>query len=104
GVFSEVKVAFSPDGSKALTFSSRAIKLWKLENGKRLASLKFQEDYGWVTNIAFSPDGTKILIGFSYSTAQLWTITDQKPLFTFSENCIEGNTSVAFSPDGTKIL
>jgi len=78
-------VAFSPDGSRALTGSrDRLIKLWdtavssadqatankRVPSGKELLTLRYH-DQG-VTSVSFAPDGRSVLSASLDGTAVLW--------------------------------
>lgn len=90
-------VAFSPDGSFALSGSEdNKLNLWQVDTGKRLRS--FFHDHP-VYSVAFSPDGHFILSGGWEARLKLWEVDTGKELRRFDKlsNAIY---SVAFSPDG----
>ncbi len=94
-------VAFSPDGTQALSGSDDdTLKLWDLASGKCLRPLEGHSSF--VTSVAFSPDGTQALSG-SWETLKLWDLASGKCLRTF-EGHSKWVSSVAFSPDGTQAL
>ncbi|MBA2306644.1 hypothetical protein H0W26_00740 [Candidatus Dependentiae bacterium] len=72
-------VAYSPDGTMALTGSVDGItRLWDAKTGKQLHVL--EGDTNRVTSVAFSPDGNTILTGSANRIARLWI-------------CVEGSTN-----------
>jgi WD40 repeat protein len=67
------RVAFSPDGKKALSASAdQTVRLWEVKTGKELRRLKGHTDL--VYGVAFSPDGTQALSGSSDKTVRLWDV------------------------------
>jgi serine/threonine protein kinase len=99
---SVVSVAFSPDGTYALSGSAdNTLKLWDLNTGKCLQTMQGHSHI--VSSVAFSPDGAYALSGSWDETLKLWDIKTGKCLQT-----MKGHTSwvvsVAFSPDGAYAL
>ena len=97
-----VAVAFSPDGTKALTGSwDNTARLWDAATGKPLSE-PLRHD-GQIVAVAFSPDGTKVLTGSYDRTARLWDAATGSPL---GEPLRHSGTvnAVGFSPDGTKVV
>ncbi|MDJ0617332.1 MAG: TIR domain-containing protein, partial [Calothrix sp. MO_192.B10] len=94
-------VAFSPDDKTIASASNdNTIKLWNIEDGKELKSLKGHTSA--VNSVAFSPDGKTIASASDDNTIKLWNLQDGKVLKT-----LDGHTddvfSVTFSPDGKTI-
>jgi WD40 repeat protein len=97
-----ISIAFSFDGTKALTGScDTTARLWDIATGNSIATL--QGHTGPIYVVAFSPDGTKALTGSWDHTACLWDVATGNLIAT-----LQGHTtpisSVAFSPDGTKAV
>ena len=97
-----VSVAFSPDGSYALTGSfDDTAKLWEVSSGREVRSFKGHSDN--VMSVAFSPDGSYALTGSFDGTAKLWEVSSGREVRSF-----KGHSglvmSVAFSPDGSYAL
>ena len=95
-------VAFSPDGSKALTASDDgAAKLWDAATGVCLLTLEQHLD--WVNSAVFSADGGKIVTASNDHTAKVWDDNTGSYLLT-----LEGHQrnvySAAFSSDANKIV
>ena len=51
-------VAFSPDGQTLVAGGGRELRLWDVNTGNLMATLK--EHQGWVHEVAFSPDGKTV--------------------------------------------
>ena len=109
-------VAFSPGGTKLVGTGFGGIRLWNVETGRQLNTLRDKE----VDDVAFSPDG-RILAGTSVSVVnqmqvgvvKLWDVETGRILNTLTatqyaklgkpKERVRRVNSVAFSPDG-KIL
>jgi sugar lactone lactonase YvrE len=98
-----VSIAFSPDGSRALSgnWENFAVKLWDVATGRELRAFKGHR--GSVKSVAFSPDGSKILSGGADETLKLWDVAAGREIRAFMGHTFHVN-SVAFSPDGSKAL
>ncbi|MBI3268739.1 MAG: protein kinase [Planctomycetes bacterium] len=95
-------VAFSPDGSYALSGSAdNTLRLWDLSTCQELRTLRGHTLE--VSSIAFSSDGKLALSGSDDHTLRLWDLehgNQTAQLVGHSERV----TSVAFSPDGHQAL
>jgi len=73
------------------------VKLWNVEDGTEIATLKGHTDYVWSVN--FSPDGKALASASQDNTVKLWNVADGTETAT-----LKGHTnyvwSVDFSPDG----
>jgi WD40 repeat protein len=95
-------VAFSPDGSLALSAGSEGtLKLWEVTSGRELRS--FAGSAGLVRSVAFSPDGTLVLSGADTGTLKLWEVASGREIRSVAGHA-QMFTSVAFSPDGKLAL
>ncbi len=96
------RIALSPDGATLASaeapyqVDSQIVKLWRIEDGKRLGALEASE---LVSYPRFSPDG-ETLAAISTKTVRLWRISDGVILRRFNLTEEQQATSVAFSPDG----
>ncbi len=97
-----ISVSFSPDG-KTLVSGSRdkTIKLWNVETGKEIRTLKGHDSY--VYSVNFSPDGKTLVSGSWDKTIKLWNVETGKEIRT-----LKGHDSyvysVNFSPDGKTLV
>ncbi|MCA2717734.1 hypothetical protein [Microcystis sp. M169S2] len=110
-------VDFSPDG-KTLVSSSfswdkededtgmsgsgdKTIKLWNVETGQEIRTLKGHDDY--VLSVNFSPDGKTLVSGSIDKTIKLWNVETGKEIRTLKGH---DNTviSVNFSPNGKTLV
>ena len=90
-------VAFSPDGTLALTSDrDNGLEFWSVETGQLVRT--FKPKLG--TLIAVSPDATRVLSQRRAQTSsRLWDVASGQLLRTFEGHSI-GVASVATSPDG----
>jgi uncharacterized protein (TIGR03067 family) len=90
-------VAFSPDGSRALSASKdRTVRLWDLANGKELQRLNGHTDA--VEAVVFFPDGKRALSGSVDRTARIWDLEGGQQLRFFGGHLDEVRC-VALSPN-----
>jgi WD40 repeat protein len=95
-------VAFSPDGSYALSGSlDTTLRLWDVATGKEIRS--FAGHTYAVNSVVFSPDGKYALSGSGDSTLRLWDVATGKEIRSFAGHT-DSVRSVAFSPDGRYAL
>jgi WD40 repeat protein len=98
-------LAFSPDGkSLAAAGEERAIRLWRVENGKLVRLLpghydsQFKGDY--VRSLAFSPDGLWLASAASDEVVKIWRVADGK----LQKRLSGAGSLVNFSKDGRYLL
>jgi WD40 repeat protein len=75
--YEEVQLAFSPDGGTLAVAVDRAVQLWDVATGRRVASLSGHE--GTVLCLAYSPDSTLLASGGHDRTVRLWDVTPYRP-------------------------
>ena len=91
------QIAFSPDGTLLAVADGRALRVWTLPAGTRVAVER--PDKGHLSGLAFSPDGRYLATVSRESTARLWEVGKWDAPKTFEWNA--GNlVDVAFAPDG----
>lgn len=97
------KLAFSPDGSRALSTGFMAedtiVRLWDLSKAEEVR--RFEGHTYPVYTALFSPDGLKLLTTSSDATMRLWDVKTGKELRRFER---DARLVAAFSPDGRRIL
>ncbi|MFN8361155.1 MAG: choice-of-anchor D domain-containing protein [Candidatus Kapaibacterium sp.] len=67
-------VAFSPDGSFAITAGDSVAKLWDTDSGSIVRT--FKGHTAEVTSLAYSQDGKSLITGSNDSTVKIWTIAN----------------------------
>jgi WD40 repeat protein/predicted Ser/Thr protein kinase len=101
-----LSVAFSPDSRWLASGSGDTIKLWDVNTGQEVRSLRAHAWY--VTSLAFSPDGQWLASGSEeneqHAIINLWDPVSGRAVRTFTARAgwIE-DVSVAFSPDGRRL-
>ncbi|TRV43164.1 MAG: WD40 repeat domain-containing protein [Microcystis panniformis Mp_MB_F_20051200_S6D] len=79
----------------------KTIKLWNVETGKEIRTLKGHDSYVWSVN--FSPDGKTLVSGSGDNTIKLWNLETGKEIRT-----LKGHNSrvrsVNFSPNGKTLV
>jgi WD40 repeat protein len=91
-------LAFSPDCKLLATASyDRLIKLYDVENGKELRTLRDHSDS--VYGVAFSPDGKLLASVAADRAVKVWDVTSGTRLYTLGE-ATDSLYAVAWSPDG----
>jgi len=97
-------VSFNPDG-KTLASGSRdeTIKLWDVQTGKEITTLRGHYSWGIFSSLVFSvsssPDGQTLASGSEDGTIELWDVQTGKEITTLQGH-YSGVNSVSFSPDG----
>lgn len=91
-------VAFAPSGKLiASGGSNKTLKLWDVQNKKRVMTFPGHNDAVW--SVAFAPDGTMLASSSSDRTVRLWDVQGGKELATLLGHS-GAVRSVAFAPDG----
>lgn len=94
-------VAFSPDGTLALSGSSDGVvKLWGTGDGQIRHVFRHG---GMVHNLAFSPDGKRVLTAGADRSARLWRVDSGEPIGKPMKHQ-DAVLRAAFSPDGEMIV
>lgn len=95
-------IAISPDGQVLASGSGdKTIKVWHLETGKLIFTLKGHLQQ--VLSLAISPNGQFIVSGSADETIKLWNLNNGQLLHTLTGHS-RGVTAIAISPDGQIIV
>ena len=94
-------IAYSPDGRRIVSGSSRVVKIWDATTGKELRILSGHKNT--VRSISFTPNGKRIITGGYDATVRIWdaeTGDELTVLYGHNRNV----EAVAVSPDGKRIV
>jgi hypothetical protein len=94
-------IAFAPDGSSIASASyDKLVKLWDVNTGKQIKSLKEHSDA--VYAVAFMPDGKRLVSAAGDRTLKVWDLTAGKRLITMND-ALDALYTVAVNRSGTQI-
>jgi WD40 repeat protein/tRNA A-37 threonylcarbamoyl transferase component Bud32 len=93
-------VAFSPDGKRLAAANANNAKLWDVENGREVLTLKGHSKQ--VLSVRFSRDGTRIASASADNTVKVWDASSGQPQLTLLGHTADV-TSAVFSPSGLQI-
>ena len=97
-----VVVAFSPDGTKAVTGSDdTTARLWDVNSGELLHT--FSEHTSGVWTLAFSPDGHTLATGSGDSLIHIWDVNSGDLINTLAGHS-GGIRDLKFTSDSSRIL
>lgn len=96
-----IRPAISPDG-RNISFADYhgALHITDVASGSERVAIAGDGHY--VPSIAFAPDGVTAAITFSRKPMELWSLTSNRPVSSFTSDTI-GVSYIAFSPDGNLI-
>jgi WD40 repeat protein len=94
-------LSFSRDGSKVYAASNNEIKIWKIDRGDQLLTIKKHTSIPW--SATAHPSAPKIVIAQNDSLAKIWNLLTGQPELTLGKHT-EGVEYAEFSPDGKKII
>lgn len=78
-------------------------KVWNLETGEELFTLKHHPHCGWVTSVAVTADGKRAISGSLDGTIKVWNLETGENLFTLTGH--SGSVqSVAVTADGKRVI
>jgi dipeptidyl aminopeptidase/acylaminoacyl peptidase len=87
------RVAYSPDGRRASNYYASKLKIWDVESGRKLQTVKLE--FHRYPLLVYSPDGRRLVCDFIILDAENGRVLHD----------IDGEvTSVAYSPDGRKLV
>ena len=100
-LFTEQRLAYSPDGKFLATCDGNQSKVYDAGSGKLLLVLSGHEED--VISVTFSFDGEYLATGSADTTVRLWDVSNGKLLHVLKGHSAEVG-GLAFSPDGKLLL
>jgi WD40 repeat protein len=91
-------LAFSPDGSRLVSASSGAAKVWDLQTDRVIRRFAHADA---VSSVAFSPDGALVATGSEDGSVRIWELEGERVIVLAGHQ--GAVNSVQFSPDGTRV-
>src|SRR5204863_2079113 len=88
-------------GAWGNTNRDRAVRIWDVETGKEIATLKGHGPT--LVSAAFSPDGRRVVTSVDFGSIRLWETTTGKELLRL-KNDEKLPWYTLFSPDGQRLL
>jgi WD40 repeat protein/uncharacterized caspase-like protein len=102
GIIYHVRLAFSPDGNRALVGDTSSLRIWDAVNGTLLHTLGTEGLKSSINPlVAFSPDGARALTNEYERGLEMWSVETGQLVRTFKP---KSGQLVAISPDGTRLL
>ncbi len=94
-------VAFSPNGRALVASCGRIAKVWDVQSGHELLTLRGHENQ--VSSAIFTPDGRRICTGSADGVIKIWDVATGREQFALRGK--EGlDMRLACSPDGKRLL
>jgi WD40 repeat protein len=90
-------IVVSPDGRRAMSAASNTIKVWDLESGQEVLTLR---DASAIRALALTPDGRFLLSGSGDRAIKIWDCITGAKVGQFPSGHIQGITDLAVTPDG----
>ncbi|WP_020472511.1 WD40 repeat domain-containing protein [Zavarzinella formosa] len=99
---SVTSMSLSPDGKTLLTTGSdNTLKVWEVEEGKLVNTVKDVHGVGGIKAVLFAPDGKHFATAGGDKSAKLWELQEAGPKMLFKLDGHEGAVNaISFSPDG----
>jgi WD40 repeat protein len=92
--------AFSSDGSRVISASSRTARIWDAATGREITAVKFEGKL--LEDATFSLDGTRLIALVGDGTVHVWDLVHRREIAIMRSSNARLYTA-AFSPDGTRV-
>jgi len=92
--------AILSDGRRALIPGHEVLKVWDIQSGKVLKTLKTG---AWVAAMAVSPDDRRVMLGYFDQTIRVWDIEHEREMFAFRATG-GGLSAMAMADDGRRLV